>query len=58
MWNATDWQKVVFSGESRFVLSTDHNRVRMWKRSGEQYSFPHTVMCHTASTVSQMVSGA
>ncbi|GFV68780.1 uncharacterized protein TNCV_694481 [Trichonephila clavipes] len=27
MWNVTDWQKVVFSDESRFVLGTDDNRV-------------------------------
>ncbi|GFV44278.1 transposable element Tc1 transposase [Trichonephila clavipes] len=32
MWNATDWQKVVFSDESRFVLGTDDNRVRVWRR--------------------------
>ncbi|GFV79841.1 hypothetical protein TNCV_1726661 [Trichonephila clavipes] len=29
MWNVTDWQKVVFSDESRFVLWTDDNRVRV-----------------------------
>ncbi|GFX80622.1 transposable element Tc1 transposase [Trichonephila clavipes] len=34
MWNVTDWQKVVFSDESRFVLGTDGNRVRVWRRSG------------------------
>ncbi|GFU02141.1 uncharacterized protein TNCV_533491 [Trichonephila clavipes] len=28
MWNVTDWQKVVFSDESRFVLGADDNRVR------------------------------
>ncbi|GFU68454.1 transposable element Tc1 transposase [Trichonephila clavipes] len=27
MWNVTDWQKVVFSDESRFVLGTDDNCV-------------------------------
>ncbi|GFV58726.1 transposable element Tc1 transposase [Trichonephila clavipes] len=32
MWNVTDWQKVVFSDDSRFVLGTDDNRVRMWWR--------------------------
>ncbi|GFV31271.1 transposable element Tcb1 transposase [Trichonephila clavipes] len=32
MWNITDWQKVVFSDESRFVLGTDDNRVRVWRR--------------------------
>ncbi|GFS62016.1 HTH_Tnp_Tc3_2 domain-containing protein [Trichonephila clavipes] len=29
MWNVTDWQKVVFSDESRLVLGTDDNRVRV-----------------------------
>ncbi|GFX88522.1 transposable element Tc1 transposase [Trichonephila clavipes] len=29
IWNVTDWQKVVFSDESRFVLGTDDNRVRV-----------------------------
>ncbi|GFS86177.1 transposable element Tc1 transposase [Trichonephila clavipes] len=33
MWNATDWQKDVFSHESRFVLGTDDNHVRVWRRS-------------------------
>ncbi|GFW39615.1 transposable element Tc1 transposase [Trichonephila clavipes] len=28
MWNVTDWQKVVFSDESRFVLGIDDNCVR------------------------------
>ncbi|GFV56107.1 transposable element Tcb1 transposase [Trichonephila clavipes] len=31
MWNVTDWQKVVFSDESVFVLGTDDNRVRVWR---------------------------
>ncbi|GFU07741.1 transposable element Tcb2 transposase [Trichonephila clavipes] len=31
MWNVTDWQKVVFSDESRFVLGTGDNRVRVWR---------------------------
>ncbi|GFS95800.1 transposable element Tc1 transposase [Trichonephila clavipes] len=29
IWNVTDWQKVMFSDESRFVLGTDDNRVRV-----------------------------
>ncbi|GFX68591.1 transposable element Tcb2 transposase [Trichonephila clavipes] len=32
MWNVPDWQKVVFSDESRFILGTDDNRVRVWRR--------------------------
>ncbi|GFW10944.1 transposable element Tcb2 transposase [Trichonephila clavipes] len=34
MWNVTDWQKVAFSDESRFVLGTDDNRVRVWRHPG------------------------
>ncbi|GFV18825.1 transposable element Tc1 transposase [Trichonephila clavipes] len=33
MWNVTDWQKVVFSDESRF-WGADDNRVRVWRRPG------------------------
>ncbi|GFW73644.1 HTH_Tnp_Tc3_2 domain-containing protein [Trichonephila clavipes] len=40
VWNVTDWQNVVFSGESRFVLGTDDNRVRVWRRPGERYNSP------------------
>ncbi|GFW75724.1 transposable element Tc1 transposase [Trichonephila clavipes] len=40
MWNVTDWQKVVFSDESRFVFGTDDTRVRVWRRPGEQYNSP------------------
>ncbi|GFT20574.1 transposable element Tcb2 transposase [Trichonephila clavipes] len=32
MWNVTDWQKVVFSDESRLVWATDDNRVWVWRR--------------------------
>ncbi|GFT89586.1 HTH_Tnp_Tc3_2 domain-containing protein [Trichonephila clavipes] len=40
MGNVTDWQKVVFSDESRFVLGTDDNRVLVWRCSGERYYSP------------------
>ncbi|GFS96908.1 hypothetical protein TNCV_4177851 [Trichonephila clavipes] len=30
MWNVTNWQQVVFRDESRFVLWTHVNRVRVW----------------------------
>ncbi|GFU08950.1 transposable element Tcb2 transposase [Trichonephila clavipes] len=55
MWNVTDWQKVVFSDESRFVLGTDDNRVRVWRRPGERYNSPPTVLRHTARTAGVMV---
>ncbi|GFX08357.1 transposable element Tc1 transposase [Trichonephila clavipes] len=35
MWNVTDWQKVVLSDEFRFVLGTDDNRVRVWRRADQ-----------------------
>ncbi|GFV46472.1 transposable element Tcb2 transposase [Trichonephila clavipes] len=34
MWNVTDLRKVVFSDESRFVLGTNDNRVRVWRHPG------------------------
>ncbi|GFU28648.1 transposable element Tc1 transposase [Trichonephila clavipes] len=34
MWNVTDWQNIVLKDESRFVLGTDDNRVRVWRRPG------------------------
>ncbi|GFX32861.1 transposable element Tc1 transposase [Trichonephila clavipes] len=58
MWNVTDWQKVVFSDEYRFVLGTDDNRVRVWRHPGERYNSPHTVLRHTARTADVMVWGA
>ncbi|GFY32468.1 transposable element Tcb2 transposase [Trichonephila clavipes] len=58
MWNATYWQKVVFSDEFRFVLGSNDNRVRMWRRPGEWYNSPHTVLRHSARTASVMVWGA
>ncbi|UYV81760.1 Transposase [Cordylochernes scorpioides] len=32
----TEWHRVVFSDESRFCLSSDSRRVRMWCRRGER----------------------
>ncbi|GFV61469.1 hypothetical protein TNCV_2938111 [Trichonephila clavipes] len=57
MWNVTDWQTVVFSDEYRFVLGTDENRVRVWRRPGERYNSPYTVLRHTAHTAGVMVWG-
>ncbi|GFV51300.1 transposable element Tcb2 transposase [Trichonephila clavipes] len=58
MWNVTDWQKVVFSDEFRFVLGTEDNRVRVWRRPDERYNSPHTVLHHTARTAGVMVWGS
>ncbi|UYV69603.1 SNX10 [Cordylochernes scorpioides] len=32
----TEWHRVVFSDESRFSLSSDSRRVRVWRRRGER----------------------
>ncbi|GFX53991.1 transposable element Tcb1 transposase [Trichonephila clavipes] len=58
MWNVTDFQKVVFSDESRLVLETEDNRVRVWRRPGERYNSPHTVLRYTARIAGVMVWGA
>ncbi|GFU50971.1 transposable element Tcb1 transposase [Trichonephila clavipes] len=57
MWNVTDWQKVVFGDESRFVLGTNDNHVRVWRPHGERHDSPHTVLRHTARTSGVMVWG-
>ncbi|GFV59984.1 transposable element Tcb1 transposase [Trichonephila clavipes] len=44
MRNVTDWQKVVFSDEFRFVLGTDDNRVRVWRRPAYDSRSPLIVM--------------
>ncbi|GFV38249.1 transposable element Tcb1 transposase [Trichonephila clavipes] len=58
MWNVTDWQNVMFSDESRFVLGTGENRVRVWRRPSERYNSTHTVLHQTARTAGVMVWGA
>ncbi|GFW91527.1 hypothetical protein TNCV_3376901 [Trichonephila clavipes] len=58
IWNVTDWQKVVFSDESRFVLGTDDNRAEVPRLPGERYNSPHTVLRHTPRTAGVMVWGA
>ncbi|GFX27992.1 transposable element Tc1 transposase [Trichonephila clavipes] len=61
MWNVTDWQKVLFIDESRFVLGTDDNRVRVWRCPGEPYNSPHSwcnglgaIACDSRSTLTVM----
>ncbi|GFX24005.1 transposable element Tc1 transposase [Trichonephila clavipes] len=58
MRNVTDWQKVVFTDESWFVLGTDDNLIRVWRRPGERYNSPHTVLRNTSSPAGVLVWGA
>ncbi|GFV41100.1 transposable element Tcb2 transposase [Trichonephila clavipes] len=57
MWNLTDWQKIVFSDESQFVLGTDNYRIRVWRCPGEWYNSSHTALRHTARTAAVMIWG-
>ncbi|UYV63887.1 hypothetical protein LAZ67_2005888 [Cordylochernes scorpioides] len=41
----TEWHRVVFSDESRFCLSSDSRRVRVWRRRGER-SNPAAIVEH------------
>ncbi|GFT07756.1 transposable element Tc1 transposase [Trichonephila clavipes] len=50
--------KLGLDDESRIVLWTDDNRVRVWRRPGERYNSPHTVLRHTARTAGVMVWGS
>ncbi|GFX88790.1 transposable element Tc1 transposase [Trichonephila clavipes] len=58
VWNVTDWQKVVFSDESGFVLGTDDNRVRVWRHPKKRYNSHHTALRYNARTDGVMVWGA
>ncbi|GFY06700.1 transposable element Tcb2 transposase [Trichonephila clavipes] len=54
-WTAAEWNQVVFSDESRFNLSSDDNRVRVWRACGERLNPVFAVRRHTAPTVGVMV---
>ncbi|GFT73899.1 transposable element Tcb2 transposase [Trichonephila clavipes] len=47
-WSVTDWRRVVFSDESRFSLSADDHRTRVWRRSGQRSDLAFIVERHTA----------
>ncbi|KAI4890404.1 hypothetical protein NFI96_000130 [Prochilodus magdalenae] len=65
-WTAEDWQKVVFSDESRFCISFGDQGPRVWRRGGETYNhecvkrsvkFPQSVMvwgCMSARGVGEL----
>lgn len=57
-WNISDWSRIVFSDESRFELSPDDQRRRVWRRPGQRWETHLTVYRHTARQVGVMVWGA
>ncbi|UYV84426.1 hypothetical protein LAZ67_X002128 [Cordylochernes scorpioides] len=53
-----EWHRVVFSDESRFCLSSDSRRVRVWRRRGERYNPAAIVERPTVRQRGIMVWGA
>ncbi|GFV53022.1 HTH_Tnp_Tc3_2 domain-containing protein [Trichonephila clavipes] len=47
-WSVTDWRRVIFSDESRFSLSADDHRTRVWRRTGQRSDPAFIVERHTA----------
>ncbi|GFX13430.1 HTH_Tnp_Tc3_2 domain-containing protein [Trichonephila clavipes] len=47
-WSVTDWRRVIFSDESRFSLSADDHRTRVWRRTGQRSDLAFIVERHTA----------
>ncbi|GFW34938.1 HTH_Tnp_Tc3_2 domain-containing protein [Trichonephila clavipes] len=47
-WSVTDWRRVIFSEESRFSLSADDHRTRVWRRTGQRSDPAFIVERHTA----------
>ncbi|GFV39232.1 transposable element Tcb1 transposase [Trichonephila clavipes] len=47
-WSVTDWRRVIFSDESRFSLSADDHRTRVWRRTGQRSDAAFIVERHTA----------
>lgn len=57
-WSVTDWRRVIFSDESRFSLSADDHRTRVWRRPGQRSDPAFVVERHTAITQGVTVWGA
>ncbi|GFU71804.1 transposable element Tcb2 transposase [Trichonephila clavipes] len=57
-WSVTDWRRVIFSDESRFSLSADDHRTRVWRRTGQRSDPAFIVKRHTAISQGVTVWGA
>ncbi|GFX54199.1 transposable element Tcb1 transposase [Trichonephila clavipes] len=57
-WTVAEWNQGVFSDEYRFNLSSDDNRVRVWRPRGERLNPAFALQRHTAPTAGVMVWGA
>ncbi|GFT38272.1 transposable element Tcb1 transposase [Trichonephila clavipes] len=54
-WTAAEWNQVVFSEESRFSLSSDDNRVCVWRPRGERLNPAFALQRHSAPMAGVMV---
>ncbi|GFV77043.1 HTH_Tnp_Tc3_2 domain-containing protein [Trichonephila clavipes] len=54
----TDWRRVIFSDESRFSLSADDHRTRVWRRTSQRSDPAFIVERHTAISQGVTVWGA
>ncbi|GFT23020.1 transposable element Tc1 transposase [Trichonephila clavipes] len=57
-WNHVDWERIVFSGDSRFQLCPYDHRRRVWRRSGQRADPAFTIARHTGPQPGIMVWGA
>ncbi|KAI4879289.1 hypothetical protein NFI96_006050 [Prochilodus magdalenae] len=44
-WSDSEWQRVIFSDESRFSLGGDAQRVRVWRHRGPLHLHPYRTIC-------------
>ncbi|GFW41734.1 transposable element Tcb2 transposase [Trichonephila clavipes] len=54
-WTAAEWNQVVFSDKSRFNLSSDDNRICVWRPHSERLNPAFALQRHSASTDGVMV---
>ncbi|GFU48372.1 transposable element Tcb1 transposase [Trichonephila clavipes] len=56
-WTSAECNQVVFRDESRFYLSSDDNRVRVWRPRGERLNPAFALQRYTTPTAGVMVWG-
>ncbi|PRD36630.1 UNVERIFIED_CONTAM: hypothetical protein NCL1_08071 [Trichonephila clavipes] len=54
----SDWNQIVFSDKPRFNLSSENNRVRVWRPRGERLNLSFALQRHTAPIAGVMAWGA
>ncbi|GFW88621.1 transposable element Tcb2 transposase [Trichonephila clavipes] len=53
-WTTAEWNQVVFSDKSKFNLSCDDNRVRVWRPRGERLNPAFALQRNTTPTAGVM----